>query len=307
MKTVRKADLRSTLLEDLPVTERRIEVAGVPTAVLEGGSGPPVVLLHGPGESALWWMRVIPALVRDHHVVAPDLPGQGASEAGGDETYTIDGMLSWLAALIEEICESRPVVVGHVLGGAIAARFAVASPDRIDHLVLVDSLGLAPFRPSIRFAFRLLSFSLRPRKSTYLRFLPHCMYDVEELREALGRRWEPFVAYNLECARSSETQAATRALMGRVAFRTIPRDDLHALTVPTTLIWGRHDRALSLEIAEEARDRYGWPLHIIDDTRDDPKLERPEAFLRAFRSAMSGSEPRHDGQTLVRGEEARET
>lgn len=287
----RQTDPRSILLGDLPVTEGRIEAAGVATAVLEGGDGPPMILLHGPGESALWWMRVIPDLVRTHRVVVPDLPGQGASGAGDEGTYTVEGMLSWLDALIEGTCDTRPVVVGHVLGGAVAARFAVEADDRLDRMVLVDSLGLAPFRPSIRFAFRLLSFSLRPGEATYRRFLPHCMYDVEELRKDMGELWKPFIEYNIECARSSETQAAVRALMRRFAFDTISSEELESIAAPTTLIWGRHDRALSLEIAEEASSRFGWPLHIIQDARDDPKLERPDAFLDAFRSSLEEERP----------------
>ena len=63
----------------MPVTERRLEFAGISTAVLEGGDGPPVVLLHGPGEYAAKWMRVIPDLVTTHRVVAPDLPGHGTT------------------------------------------------------------------------------------------------------------------------------------------------------------------------------------------------------------------------------------
>lgn len=289
MNTAPRSGPRAALLEDLPVTERRVNLAGVSTAILEGGSGPPLVLLHGPGESSLWWMRVVPDLVRTHRVVVPDLPGQGASGPGGEEAYTVAGMVSWLDALLEEtgcVGRSRPTLVGHVLGGAIAARFAVEEEDRIEGLVLVDSLGLAPFRPSIRFAFRLLAFSFRPTEGSYRRFLPHCMYDVEELREEMGADWEPFIEYNLECARSSETQAAVRALMRRFALTPVPPEELEGITLPTTLIWGRHDRALRLEIAREASARYGWPLHVIEETRDDPKLERPEAFLEALRSAM---------------------
>ena len=70
---------RERLLATMPVTERRLELAGISTAVLEGGDGPPVVLLHGPGEYAAKWMRVIPDLVTTHRVVAPDLPGHGTS------------------------------------------------------------------------------------------------------------------------------------------------------------------------------------------------------------------------------------
>ena len=72
-------DLRERFLAELPVKERRLELAGVSSAVLEGGDGPPALLLHGPGEFAALWARVIPDLVRTHRVVAPDLPGHGAS------------------------------------------------------------------------------------------------------------------------------------------------------------------------------------------------------------------------------------
>src|SRR6266508_3623535 len=75
-------DAREELLAGLPVAERRIELAGVTTAVLEGGDGPPMVLLHGPGEFAAGWLRVLPDLAADHRVVVPDLPGHGASTLG---------------------------------------------------------------------------------------------------------------------------------------------------------------------------------------------------------------------------------
>ena len=70
---------RVHLLSGLPVTERRLQVAGVSTSVLEGGAGSPILFLHGPGDFAGMWMRVIPDLVTTHRIIAPDLPGHGAS------------------------------------------------------------------------------------------------------------------------------------------------------------------------------------------------------------------------------------
>ena len=95
---------RERLLDGLPATDRRLELAGVATAVLEGGDGAPVVLLHGPGANAGHWMRVIPGLVATHRVIAPDLPGQGASEPA-------DGalVLAWLEELIERTCPTPPI------------------------------------------------------------------------------------------------------------------------------------------------------------------------------------------------------
>src|SRR5688500_12533789 len=91
---------RARLLAGIPVTERRLQLAGVATAVLEGGDGPPVVLLHGPGANAAHWMRVLPDLVRSHRVIAPDLPGQGASEVT-EGTLDAHRVLAWLGELID--------------------------------------------------------------------------------------------------------------------------------------------------------------------------------------------------------------
>ena len=284
-KREKTQDPRGQLLDELPVTERRFALAGVSTSVLEGGDGPPVVLLHGPGESAVWWMRVIPDLVTSHRVIVPDLPGHGASE-GMEDVLDADRVLAWLGKLIEQACTSPPALVGHLLGGAIAARFAIDHGEQISRLVLVDAFGLGPFRPAPRFAFELIRFLIRPTERAYNRFLPQCMFDADDLREQMGAHWKPFLAYNLDRARASEPKAALRTLMRQFALSTIPSEELAQITVPTTLIWGRHDRAVRLQIAEDASARYGWPLHVIEKTRDDPKLERPEAFLNALRTAL---------------------
>ena len=277
-------DARRQLLAAMPVTERRLDLAGVSTAVLEGGDGPPVVLLHGPGEFAAKWMRVIPDLVRTHRVIAPDLPGHGTSEVAED-ALDADRVLAWLGELIERTCPSPPALVGHVLGGAIAARFASNQGGRLSQLVLVDSLGLAPFRPSLRFALAMIGFLARPTERTYNRFMRQCSFDLDSLREQMGKRWEPFVAYNLASARAPSAKAATR-LLRAFGLPQIPPEDLARIGVPTTLIWGRHDRAIRLQIAETASARYEWPLHVIENCADDPPRDQPEAFLEALRGAL---------------------
>jgi pimeloyl-ACP methyl ester carboxylesterase len=277
---------RGRLLAGVPATERRIEAAGIPTTVLEGGGGPPVVLLHGPGESAVNWRWVLPDLARTHSVVAPDLPAHGSSGTGTGRLDE-DGVIAWLGALVERTCPEPPVLVGHVLGGAIAARFAVRHGDRLRALVLVDSLGLAPFRPSARFAARFLGFQVRPNEHTYERFMGQCAFDLDDLRAGMGDDWTTFVAYNLGLARADGAKEAGR-LFRRVGLPTIPARDLDRIDVPTTLIWGRQDRALRLRIAERASARHGWPLHVVDDAADDPPRDRPEAFLRSLRTVLDG-------------------
>ena len=274
-------DSRERLLTDLPVTERRLQLAGVSTAVLEGGDGSPIVLLHGPGESALWWMRIVPDLVTTHHVIVPDLPGHGASEVT-DSALDAGSVIAWLDELIARTCSTPPTLVGHLLGGAIAARFATAHDAQLERLVLVDSLGLGRFRPSPRFAFGLVRFLVRPTDRAYLRFLDQCLIDRDGLIDEMGDDWEPFLAYNLDRARTPGVKATMRTLMKEVGVPRIPAADLEGIAVPTSLIWGRGDRAIRLDIAERASARYGWPLYVIDDAGDDPKLERPRAFLDAF-------------------------
>ena len=71
---------RQRLIGSLPVKERRLKLNGVITSVLEGGEGPPMVLLHGAGAYGAQWIRTIPALTATHRVIAPDMPGHGASD-----------------------------------------------------------------------------------------------------------------------------------------------------------------------------------------------------------------------------------
>ena len=287
--TVPLEEHRARLLEGVPVTERRLTVAGLSTAVLEGGDGPPLVLLHGPGESAVNWRWVVPDLVKTHRVVAPDLPAHGAT-ATDPACLGEDGVLAWLGELIEQTCSEPPTVVGHVLGGAIAARFAARHPDRLHRLVLVDSLGLGRFRPSIRFALGFAGFLARPNERSYERFMHQCAYDLDGLQRDMGDDWQPFAAYNIGLARAENTKDGGK-LFRSVGLPRIPTDDLARISVPTTLIWGREDRALKLKIAEGASRRHGWRLEVIDGAADDPPRDQPKAFVGALRRALDGGVP----------------
>ncbi len=291
--TVAAADARRRLLATLPLTERRHSLDGVSTAVLEGGDGPPIVLLHGPGGYAAHWLRVIPGLLRHRRVIAPDLPGHGAS-AAIDGPVEVDLVLDWLDALIDRTCPTPPTVVGHVLGGAIAARFAAVAGERLDRLVLVDALGLAPFRPAPEFGRALGEFAAGPTEETHDRLWRRCAFDLDALRRGLGERWDWMRAYDLDRARTPELGATQQGLMERFGLPAIPSEDLERISVPTALIWGRHDLATPLEVARVAAERYGWPLHVVEDAADDPGMERPDAFLAALRAALDdpGASPR---------------
>lgn len=287
---------RERLLAATPLAERRQAVAGVSTAILEAGDGPPMVLLHGQGEFWGVWIQVIDDLVRTHRIIVVDLPGHGASTVE-DGRLDADTMRRWVEELIDATCPAPPVLVGHLLGGAIAARYAVHHGEGLSHLVLVDTMGLRWFRPSPGFAIPMMRFVARPTEQSRDRLFRQCFLDFDEVGAQFGEHWDDLRDYALDRAKTSENQSAMRALMPRVGVPGIPRADLDRIDAPTTLIHGRHDQQVPLRAAEEASKRYGWPLHVIEDARDDPAAEQPDAFIAAVRTALAG----HHGPSEEKG------
>jgi pimeloyl-ACP methyl ester carboxylesterase len=284
-------DARARLLSGLPVTERRLRLAGVSTAVLEGGDGPPIVLLQG--EFAAVWMRVIPDLVMTHRVIAPDLPGLGASEVS-DGPPGADTALAWLGELIDQTCAIPPVLVGKGVGGALAARFTIDHSDRVDRLVLVNTYGLDRFRPPPGMALSMIGVLLRPSERGLQRtFRNYCFVDLDGVRAAMGEPYEWMAAYALDRFRTPGVKAAMRSLFRQLGS-TIPSEDLDRIAVPTTLIWGRHDLGVRLNVAEAASIRYGWPLNVIENARDDPPSSSPQRSWTRCTPRSRAAEGNHD-------------
>jgi pimeloyl-ACP methyl ester carboxylesterase len=65
-------------------------------------------------------------------------------------------------------------------------------------------------------------------------------------------------------------------------------DELRGIAMPCGLIWGRHARAIPLQVGQEASERYGWPLHVLDAAGDDAPVECPDAFVAALRACLAG-------------------
>ena len=276
---------RERLLAGLPVEETNLVLAGIDTAVLTGGEGLPIVLLHGPGEHALKWLRIVPELVNGHRVIAPDLPGHGASE-GIAGPFGTDRLVAWLEELIARTCKSPPILVGQIVGGAIAAHFAAAHSNRLSGLVLADSLGLAPFQPAPHFASALMSFLAEPTGENHDGLWQRCAFDLAKMRNRMGESWERLRAYNLERAGDASLKPTQQRLMELFAFPEVPPQTLAEIEVPTVLVWGRHDLATPLSVAEAASSRLSWPLHVIDAAGDDPAMEQPAAFLSVLEEAI---------------------
>src|SRR5215212_4269644 len=98
---------------------------------------PPLVLIHGLGDEADTWWRVLPGLARNRRVIAPDLPGFGRS-AGPSDGYTGPFFARTIAGLLAALGIARATLAGHSLGAAVAQRLALAQPSLAERLVLIS-------------------------------------------------------------------------------------------------------------------------------------------------------------------------
>ena len=137
------------VIEPMPETktkQRRPAAATEPKTVTlhgrtvtyaEAGSGPVLLLIHGMAGTYENWQAVIEPLARDHTVLAPDLPGHGASAPGGGD-YSLGALAAGLRDLLIAQGHDRATLVGHSLGGGIAMQFAYQFPEIAERLVLVS-------------------------------------------------------------------------------------------------------------------------------------------------------------------------
>jgi pimeloyl-ACP methyl ester carboxylesterase len=277
--------LAAQLIEGLPVTTRRLELAGVSTPVIEGGGGSPIVLLHGQGGFAEILGGLIAHLVGSHRVIAPDLPGLGRSEVRGGGLDG-PGTVKWLGELISKTCDQPPIVLGVSMGGSIAARFAVERGGEISKLILVDSGSLGRFRPPPSLLFALIRFIRKPDRSSAERMQRQIFLDVNRVRAQIGDRLTMLQDYQIDRAKQPSVNAANRTLLRNVGTKPIPEDDLRRIDVPVAMIWGRQDRVMPVKYAERASAKFGWPLYAIDNAGHIPMVEQPQAFGAALREVL---------------------
>src|SRR3954454_15515188 len=125
---------------------RLVDVGGVSTYVVDAGEAPPVLLVHGYGDTADGWRRVVPGLLRDHRVIALDVPPFGRSDEIRAERL-IDFYKEFFPAFFERMGIERATVVGHSLGGAISLHLTLERPELVDRLGLVAPAGLGNAAP----------------------------------------------------------------------------------------------------------------------------------------------------------------
>jgi haloacetate dehalogenase len=138
----------------------QVDVGEAVLRVRRGGSGPPVLLLHGHPRTHATWHRVAPLLVGDLTVVCPDLRGYGGSSkppsTPDHEPYSKRAMARDCLALMRRLGHDRFAVVGHDRGGYVAFRLALDHPEAVGRLAVLDDvpIGEALARGDARFAAR---------------------------------------------------------------------------------------------------------------------------------------------------------
>jgi pimeloyl-ACP methyl ester carboxylesterase len=269
-----------------PWTHGETVANGIRLHYVEAGDpdDPLVLLLHGFPEFWYAWRHQLPALAEaGYHVVAPDLRGYNASEKPpGVEAYRLTRLVGDVVELIEAFGAERagseadgevtlPLLVGHDWGGAIAWEVAIRHPERIGKLAILNAPHPERFqrelgsRSQLRKSWYMFFFQLpgAPEKAIRAgdyRVLDRLLredpvgpdtfdsVDIERYKDALSKPGALTAAINYYRALARENPIGTlrRALAGRTgrppAYRRVQ--------VPTLLIWGEQDSALSVSLTE---------------------------------------------------------
>jgi 2-hydroxymuconate-semialdehyde hydrolase len=270
---------RQQLLAGLGATERRVRVAGVDTALLEAGAGPPLILLHGGIEcGGVYWAPAIARLAAHHRLVVPDVPGLGESEPVARlDAGAFDG---WFAELVRATCDEPPALIAHSLLGSFAARFAAGRGELLRSLAICAAPGVGPYRMPLGLRAVAIRFALRPSERNAERLQRWAFFDLDAARRRDAAWLDAFAAYLRARAAVPHVKRTMRQLIGAGTTR-IPDAELRRIPVPATLVWGRHDRFVPLALGAAAGQRLGWPLRVIDDAGHVPHIERPDAFVSA--------------------------
>jgi pimeloyl-ACP methyl ester carboxylesterase len=217
------------------------------------GAGPPLILIHGLAGSFLWWQRNIDACSEHFQTFCVDLVGFGSSRRLG--RFDLEASIPLLLAWMNERGIERATVVGHSMGGLIAARFAAIAPDRVDRLVLVDAAFLGFDSGVVKRGIGLVGA---------LRQVPH---DFLPLIARDSLRAHPFSLF-------AATQQLLRSDWGHF---------LAAIEAPTLIIWGDQDRVTPLKIGKAIHLAIpNSQLVVIEHAGHTPMWDQPDRFNQAL-------------------------
>ncbi|NJM05825.1 alpha/beta fold hydrolase [Candidatus Gracilibacteria bacterium] len=217
------------------------------------GEGEPLLLLHGLAGSGRWWARNSAALARHFEVYALDLPGFGRSCSA--RPFALADIAKQLIAWMDHRRIARAHVVGHSMGGFVAASLAADAPQRVNRLVLVDAaIAATPQRSSLDMCETLRTLPFLPGQ--LLDIFKHELYDGD-LRTVL---------------------AATRAM-----FNSDLPTRLARIVAPSLIVWGENDPMVPREVGVQlARTLRARRMALIRHAGHLPMWEQPIAFNRVL-------------------------
>ena len=265
--------------------DRYVRVKGINTRYWQmGEAGSNIILLHGGNGSIEFWVYNIAVLAQHHRVYAFDMVGSGKSdypEADYSLTYQAEFLKSFMSALAIE----SATLIGNSMGGAVALQFTRFYPDRVDRLVLVDSMGLGK---EISLGIRLITLpaivsALRPGRWMIPAMLKSNFYNGEKLApEWIELRYAVFAIAGrnqviLNLGRSNFTLRGVRPEVYQPIVDSLPQ-----ITQQTLIIWGDCDRIIPVKHADIAAT--GLPSHqlqIFPNCGHHPYLEYPDRFNRS--------------------------
>jgi len=230
-------------------TGRHIATADWKIHYEEAGTGHPVILLHGSGPGATGWNNFshnIEPLARRFRVLAPDMPGWGASdECTPDRLDHVDAALQFMNALGID----RAAFVGNSMGGATALRLAAEYPDRVSHLITMGApanLGPKLFAPGGgpgEGLKALIGAYLSPTAEAFRNLVAIMVFDASYATPELCRARADAATQNT----THLTNFLASLPLGGPVRKFVAVDDLPRITSPTLLIHGRDDRTVHFE------------------------------------------------------------
>ena len=262
-------------------------IHGYRRAYRMAGSGPALLLLHGISDDSSSWLPVMDGLAEHFTVVAPDLLGHGASDKPRAD-YSVAAFSNGMRDLLDVLDIDTATVVGHSLGGGVAAQLAYQYPDRVDRLILVSSGGVArEVSPVLRAAaLPLAEAGMWPLR------LPGSHQVARAVLRALGALGNDLGRDADELARvlSGLPDAAARGAFIRTLRAVVDwRGQLVTMldraylaeNMPAFIIWGDRDGIIPVEHAYMAHAALpGSRLSIVEGAGHFPHHQDPDRFVR---------------------------
>jgi len=250
----------------------------------------PIVLLHGTSSSLHTWDGWADSLKGTRRVIRFDLPGFGLTGPAADGDYGMIAYVRFVTHVLDTLGAHRVVLAGNSLGGWIAWRVAVARPDLVQRLVLVDAAGYPFESQSVPIGFRLARIPVLNKLVQHI--LPRSVVEWS-VRNVFGDPAKVTLALVDRYYDMARRQGNRAALTVRFAQARADPDTAAIRTIrqPTVILWGERDRLIPPDNAARfARDITGSRVLTFATLGHVPHEEDPVVTLAAVRRFLDGQQ-----------------